>query len=178
MAPMSDVPDKPRSPPANGAAEAPQKPFETLPGATTGGPADGGPPDPADGERRRQKFLEELCGTGNVLAACEHEAVKVPRLTIYRWRQAMPDFDAEWLAAMDLAAEALESEAFRRALAGTETVTTRTGTTRTVRRRSSDGLLLTLLKVHRPETYGLGPGRRRAVRNPAPNAASVIGDND
>lgn len=42
-------------------------------------------------------FLERLGRTGSVRAAAD--AAGVPRSSLYKWRQALPDFAAEWAAA-------------------------------------------------------------------------------
>lgn len=84
----------------------------------------------------------------------------------------MANFRSDWDTALLLAAEALESEAFRRALYGSDTVETTTaarqqadqpGESTRIVRRSSDALLLALLKAHRPDKYGAPSGRQQEV---------------
>lgn len=80
------------------------------------------------------RFLQKLRESGNVRLSCE--AADVPRTTAYRWRRTWATFDAEWQDALDDALDLLEADAWRRA------------------RKSSDRLLMFLLKAHRREVYG------------------------
>lgn len=98
----------------------------------------------------------------------------VSRKILHQWREQIANFRADWDAALQLAAEALESEAFRRALYGSDTVETTTiarhqgdrpGESTRIVRRSSDTLLLALLKAHRPDKYGAPSGRQQEARN-------------
>ena len=80
------------------------------------------------------RFLTKLRDCGNVRLSCE--AADVPRSTVYRWRDKWATFSDEWREALDDALDMLEAEAWKRA------------------RRSSDRLLMFLLKAHRRELYG------------------------
>jgi len=84
-------------------------------------------------EKKKQRFLRVLAQTGQVTAAAK--AAKSDRTTFYRWREKDKDFADAWDGAWDLGGDALEDEARRRALAG------------------SDTLLIFLLKAHKPNRY-------------------------
>ena len=91
---------------------------------------------PARGRNTRDwqpRFLRTLAATGNVSLACQ--AAKVARTRAYEARQRDEDFAVAWHEALEDACDELESEARRRALAG------------------SDQLLMFLLRSHRPERY-------------------------
>jgi hypothetical protein len=69
--------------------------------------------------RRRQwkvKFLQHLAECGNVKLSAD--AAGVGRRTVYTHRQSDKDFAAKWAEAMEDAADVLEAEAHRRAVAG------------------------------------------------------------
>lgn len=78
-------------------------------------------------------FLAALRATGNVRASCEK--AKITRETAYDNRKSNPSFAARWDAAIEDACDSLEAVAWLRA------------------KRSSDTLLIFLLKAHRPEKY-------------------------
>jgi len=80
------------------------------------------------------RFLEKLRDCGNVRLSCE--AAGIGRRTAYDWRERWVTFANEWQEALDDAIDTLEGEAWRRA------------------RKSSDRLLMFLLKAHRREMYG------------------------
>jgi len=88
----------------------------------------------ASNRAHMDRFLGKLRESGNVRLACE--AADVPRSTVYRWREKWSTFGDEWQDALDDALDLLEAEAWRRA------------------RKSSDRLLMFLLKAHRREVYG------------------------
>jgi AcrR family transcriptional regulator len=113
------------------------------------------------------RFLTTLASSGNVSLAAS--AAKLPRGTLYHWRDRDKGFAAAWLEAIEAATDALEAEARRRAVEGVETTIVHGG--RLVRdeagkpltiRRYSDSLLALLLRAHRPEKYrdksAPGPG--------------------
>jgi hypothetical protein len=83
--------------------------------------------------RKRARFLE-LLAQGNSVAHCAR-ACAIHRTTAYAARAADPDFARAWAEAEEEGVEALEEEARRRALDG------------------SDGLLMFLLKAKRPHVY-------------------------
>ena len=98
-----------------------------------------------------KKFLAELGATGNVTAACEASGVAQAEACRRRGEDAA--FAAEWEAALEEAADALELEARRRALEGTEKPVFYGGEERGRIREYSDSLLLALLKAVRPEKF-------------------------
>lgn len=108
-------------------------------------------------------FLAELSKTGNVSAAARK--AKVNRDSTYAARDyeekqdptaraAAMEFARAWDNAMEVAIDALEAEARRRAVDGTlEPVGWYKGESGGKVRRYSDTLLIVLLKGHRPEKY-------------------------
>lgn len=48
--------------------------------------------------RARDHFLDCLQRLGSARAACR--AAKLPRSTLYKWREALPDFAGEWREAL------------------------------------------------------------------------------
>ena len=81
----------------------------------------------------RPAFIAGLRNGGNVRAAAL--AAGVDRHTVYRAREASPEFAQEWADALEDACDILEAVATERAKA------------------SSDTLLIFLLKAHRPDKY-------------------------
>ena len=126
---------------------------------------------------RQERFLASLAETGNVTAAVA--AAGTSRTRVYELRKVDPAFAAAWEEAEEIAADALEAEARRRAVEGTQEPLVSAG--KLVRdddgqpiavRRYSDNLLLALLKTHRP------PRRERSVRLQLPalqSAADAVG---
>ena len=98
-----------------------------------------------------KKFLTELAATGNVSAAGEASGIALGEASRRRGEDAA--FAAEWEAALEEAADALELEARRRALEGTEKPVFYGGEERGRIREYSDSLLLALLKAVRPEKF-------------------------
>jgi hypothetical protein len=80
----------------------------------------------------RAKFLKLLGETGNITATCNALGLHRP---IYAWRHADAEFAAAWDSALKLDGEALEDEARRRAMAG------------------SDALMVFMLRALKPEKY-------------------------
>jgi hypothetical protein len=78
-------------------------------------------------------FLANLRSTCNVRAACE--AASINRPGVYKYRDAHPDFAAQWEEAIEDAVQLLEFSARKRALEGDTTLT------------------IFLLKAHRREIY-------------------------
>lgn len=76
-----------------------------------------GPP-PAGLVERRQDFLDALADSGNVVKACRESGF--PRTSAYRLRKEDDVFAAAWADAVDIGNDALEDEAIRRAVEGTE----------------------------------------------------------
>jgi hypothetical protein len=87
---------------------------------------------PSAGEWR-PPFLAALRNSGNVRAACK--AAGISRQAAYKHRESSQEFRAAWDDAIEDACDILEAEAWQRG------------------RKSSDTLLIFLLKAHRPEKY-------------------------
>lgn len=96
-------------------------------------------------------FIKELCRTGNVSSACRK--AKISRTVAYEDREADPVFGAAWAEALEVAVEALELEARRRAEKGVLEPVYQGGVRVGAVRRYSDTLLIFLLKAHKPEKY-------------------------
>jgi hypothetical protein len=126
---------------------------------------------------RQERFLKSLADTGNVTAAVA--VAGTSRTRVYELRRADLVFAAAWDEAEEIAADALEAEARRRAVEGVQEPLVSAG--RLIRdddgqpiavRRYSDNLLLALLKAHRP------PRREKPVRFQLPvlqSAADAAG---
>lgn len=97
------------------------------------------------------RFLKELCKTGNVQSSCRK--AKVTRQNAYLARKADVVFAAAWEEAIEIATEALELEARRRAERGVLEPIYYQGERVGAVRKYSDTLLIFLLKAHRPEKY-------------------------
>jgi hypothetical protein len=78
-------------------------------------------------------FLAALRNSGNVRAACHAAGISRPQA--YGHRERVPAFAAAWDDALEDACDALEAMARQRAMA------------------ISDGLLMFLLRAHRPHVY-------------------------
>ena len=81
-----------------------------------------------------KRWLKVFAETGNVTVACR--ACRINRDTPYKYAARCPEFKAAWEEANEIACDALEAEARRRAL-----------------EEGSDKLLEILLKAHRPQKY-------------------------
>lgn len=117
--------------------------------------------NPTPKKRRRRPweraFLVSLALTGNVTEAAK--SAHIDRTVVYDLRAAHEDFAQAWDAALEQAADVLETEARRRAVDGvTETVYQGGKAVGTVQ-RYSDTLLIFLLNGMRPEKY------KQVVRN-------------
>lgn len=104
-------------------------------------------------EKWQVDFLKALEKTGNVSAACRK--AKIDRKWAYVKRDQDSFFRELWDEALEIAVEALEEEARRRAKEGVpEYQYFDNGKKRKlVSRKYSDTLLIFLLKAHRPEKY-------------------------
>jgi hypothetical protein len=107
---------------------------------------------------RQERFLTALAETGNVSVAVEIAGTS--RTRAYEMRNRNAAFAKAWDEAEEKAADALEAEAWRRAVVGVQEPLVSAG--RVVRddggqplaiRRFSDPLLITLLKAHRPDRF-------------------------
>ena len=97
-------------------------------------------------------FLGHLGRTGSVVFAAERAGLS--RNTVYRRRRTDPVFAEGWANAIQVAVDRLHDEALQRALHGYGRPAIRR--VRRPRRVSAydDGLLIRLLRLHWPETYG------------------------
>lgn len=100
---------------------------------------------------QRAAFLQALSETASITKACEIS--KLPRRTVYNWREADPHFAEAWDEALELGTDALEDEAIRRALHGTDKPVYQGGKRVGAVREFSDTLLIFMLKAKRPEKY-------------------------
>jgi hypothetical protein len=96
-------------------------------------------------------FLGALEATGNVSAAAHRAGVG--RATAYRHRAGESDFRAAWDDALEVAMDALEAEARRRALEGWDEPVFHGGKVCGHIRKYDSALLIMLLKAHRPALY-------------------------
>jgi hypothetical protein len=99
-----------------------------------------------------QKFISCLAQTGNVRFAASE--AKIDYSTVYKRRNTDLEFAMLFEEALDIAADQLEGEAFRRAMEGwDENVFGKDGYVGTVK-KYSDTLLIFLLKGRRKKIYG------------------------
>jgi hypothetical protein len=99
----------------------------------------------------RPRFLRELAQWGNVTTACRR--TRIGRTAVYQAKDSEPAFKAQWDDALDQACDAMEEEARRRAVKGTDEGVFYKGRKVAKLLRYSDTLLIFLLKAHRPEKY-------------------------
>ena len=96
--------------------------------------------------------MKELAQAGNVSAACRK--AKISRTIAYELRQAAADFAERWEEAVETATDALEQEAWRRAVKGVRKPTGwYQGKPGGHVQEYSDTLLVLLLKANRPKKY-------------------------
>lgn len=98
-------------------------------------------------------FIAALEKTGNISAAARK--AKISRNTVYELYRdpAAADFKQAWDDALEVATDALELEARRRAATGVLEPVYYQGKRAGQVRRYSDTLLIFLLKAHRPEKF-------------------------
>ncbi len=101
--------------------------------------------------KKKEEFLGHLAGGNTVVVAAQ--GIAVSRKTVYEWRDKDPAFRAAWEQALEDGTQALEQEAFRRAVRGVEEPIHYRGRKVDSVRRYSDTLLIFLLKGRRPEIY-------------------------
>ena len=94
-------------------------------------------------------FLDALESSGNVTAAARRAGVD--RGTAYRSRAAAAEFRAAWDEALEVALDALEAEARRRALEGWDEPVFHAGEICGHIRKYDAALLMFLMKAYRPE---------------------------
>jgi hypothetical protein len=102
-------------------------------------------------KKEQRAFLDSLAESANVTWACK--ATRVPRATVYEWREADPKFAKAWDEATELGTDALEDEAIRRGHAGVDKPVYQGGEKVGVVREYSDTLLIFMLKARRPEKF-------------------------
>lgn len=100
---------------------------------------------------KKRAVLAALSGTGNQVRACEIAGCH--RVSLFLWRRDDEEFARLYDVAMSLAADALESECFRRAMEGNEKPVFQGGKKVGVMQEYSDTLAIFLLKGARPEKY-------------------------
>lgn len=100
---------------------------------------------------KKKKFLDVLAATGNVQKTCL--AIGIGRKTVYHHRKKSEKFAQDWAAAKDIAIEALEDEAWRRAFEGVEEPVYHQGEIVGYKIKYSDTLLMHRLQAERPEKY-------------------------
>jgi hypothetical protein len=115
----------------------------------------------------RARFLKVLAETCNVTQASE--AVNMTRNALYHRRDQDESFRAEWDEAVEMATDALESEARRRAFDGVRRPVYQGGRRVGYVREYSDQLMQTLLKGARPHKY-----RERVAVTGAGGGALVV----
>ncbi len=113
----------------------------------------------------KTRFLCAVAATGSIVAGAV--AAGRSKGTVYHWRDTDPLFAERWDDALTIALAALETEAYRRAVQGTEEPVMSGGKVVATVRRYSDRLLALLLRAHAPERYAdpkpnLAPGARTA----------------
>lgn len=117
---------------------------------------------------RRAAFLKALADSGNVSEAAR--AAKASRSRAYQLKAEDPDFAAEWADALEVATDALDAEARRRAIDGVESPRFHQGKIAGTVKKYSDTLLMFLLRAHRPDLYreraGLTNSRQDAHDEP------------
>lgn len=100
-------------------------------------------------------FLEVLRGFPSVTEACRTAGVS--RQRVYQFRECNSSFANEWKEAISEGCDALEAEAIRRAMIGTEHVKPHIFGGKVVFeeliRKKSDLLLMFLLKGHKPGAF-------------------------
>lgn len=97
------------------------------------------------------RWLEAFERFGTVMRACKE--TKIGRSTVYEWRQADEAFALAWADIEEATTEAMEREAYRRAVEGVTKPLVSAGKLVTEVQEYSDTLLIFMLKSRRPEKY-------------------------
>ena len=100
---------------------------------------------------KKEAFLAAYAVTCSISGAAK--AARINRGTHYDWLQADPEYKAKFERAQEVAIQALEDEAVRRAYEGVERPVYQGGEKVGVIREYSDTLLIFLLKGLRPAKY-------------------------
>lgn len=106
---------------------------------------------PRDERWSREQWLDTFRWCGMVSTACE--LMGISRNTVYAERQRNEDFALAWADAEEESTEAMEREAYRRAVEGVTTPLVSAGKHVTDVQSYSDRLLEFMLKSRRPEKY-------------------------
>lgn len=102
-------------------------------------------------EKTRVEWLENFEKLGTVVLACK--ATGVGRSTVYEWKQKYEEFALAWADIEEATTEAMEREAYRRAVEGTTKPLISAGKHVTDVQEYSDTLLIFMLKSRRPDKY-------------------------
>jgi hypothetical protein len=102
-------------------------------------------------QHKKRTFLAAFAETGNISAASKLSGIS--RQAHYEWMESDPDYPAMFKAADQQAAEALETEARRRATKGTARPVFYKGEECGTVQEYSDTLLIFLLKGAMPDKY-------------------------
>lgn len=105
--------------------------------------------------RAMETFIKRLAETCNVAEASR--VAGIARSTAHDWRAADADFCKLWDEAIEMARDALEAEARRRAVDGWQEPVFQQGKQVGTIQRYSDRMLEILLKGHRPQFRDRGP---------------------
>lgn len=97
----------------------------------------------------RPLFLRELAACGNISRTARK--ARITRRYAYEAREADPEFAKAWNDALEIACDAMEEEARRRAIKGTDEGVFYQGRKVAKLIRYSDTLLMFLLKAYRPK---------------------------
>lgn len=102
-------------------------------------------------KKKKKEFLAKLEVTASITRACKLS--KIPRRTIYTWIELDPDFAVAIEASKEIAVEALQDEAIRRAFEGVVKPVYQGGKLVGKIREYSDTLMVLLLKGNMPDKY-------------------------
>lgn len=101
--------------------------------------------------QKKELFLTMLAEMGNIFRACE--ASGLDRGLAYKTKAQDAAFATEWDKAVEVAADRMEAEAWRRAMKGTERPVFHKGQEVGLVREYSDLLLIFMLKGIRPDKF-------------------------
>lgn len=102
-------------------------------------------------DKKREKFLKRLAETANITLSSN--SIGMTRNALYNIRARDPEFAKAWDDALEEATDALEFEARRRALHGTDKPVFHRGKKCGIIKEYSDTLMIVLLKAHRGEKF-------------------------
>lgn len=100
---------------------------------------------------QKLKFLKAFEELGTISAACLD--AKIPRRTVYNWRQEDEAFAVAWSEIELATTEEMEREAYRRGVKGVEEPVFNRGLIVGSVQKFSDTLLIFMLKSRRPDVY-------------------------